>query len=200
MLEQLFGSKTRIKILRLFFRNQEKAFFVREISREIGVQINAVRRELELLLALDIISKADMKSKDKDKENEIGEKLRRYYKINLDCIIYNEMQALILKENVIGEQELINNLKEKAGKIDLLVLTGKFTGIENINTDLLLVGDIKTRNIKKIIEEYEKKLGFQIKYTIMNREEFIERRYVMDKFIYSVFEVENVIVINELAV
>lgn len=200
MLEQLFGSKTRIKILRLFFRNSTKSYFVRELSREIGVQINAVRRELELLLSLKIIIELEKEDSKDNKEKEIGEKLRKYYKINTDSIIFDELKELLLKENVMGEQELINNLKLKAGKIDLLVLTGRFTGTDKVETDLLLVGDVKLRNITKTIEEYEKKLGFAIRYTIMSKAEFIDRRYVMDKFIYSIFEVENVIVINDLGI
>lgn len=199
MLEQLFGSKTRIKILRLFFRNKDKTFFVREISRQISIQINAVRRELELLSSLKIIKEVE-NSSNEEKENEIGEKLRKYYCLNTESIIFEELKELLLKENVMGEQELVSNLKSKAGKIDLLVLTGRFTGVEKIETDLLLVGDVKLRNVKKIIEEYEKKLGFEIRYTVMNKNEFIDRRYVMDKFIYSIFEVENVIIINDLGI
>jgi Fe2+ or Zn2+ uptake regulation protein len=199
MLEQLFGSKTRIKILRLFFRNKDKTFFVREISRQISIQINAVRRELELLSSLKIIKEVE-NSSNEEKENEIGEKLRKYYCLNTESIIFEELKELLLKENVMGEQELVSNLKSKAGKIDLLVLTGRFTGVEKIETDLLLVGDVKLRNVKKIIEEYEKKLGFEIRYTVMNKNEFIDRRYVMDKFIYSIFEVENVIIVNDLGI
>lgn len=199
MLEQLFGSKTRIKILRLFFRNKDKTFFVREISRQISIQINAVRRELELLSSLKIIKEVE-NSSNEEKENEIGEKLRKYYCLNTESVIFEELKELLLKENVMGEQELVTNLKSKAGKIDLLVLTGRFTGVEKIETDLLLVGDVKLRNVKKIIEEYEKKLGFEIRYTVMSKNEFIDRRYVMDKFIYSIFEVENVIIINDLGI
>ncbi|MFA5211191.1 MAG: hypothetical protein WC414_01645 [Patescibacteria group bacterium] len=198
MLEQLFGSKTRIKILRLFFRNPERSFFVRELSREVSTQINAVRRELELLSTLNIISETEKKGDEQEKEMEIGEKLRKYYKLNQDCIIFEELRALLLKENIMGEQELIDSLKKNAGKIDLLVLTGKFTDSEKVNTDLLIVGDIKLRNVKKIIEDYEQKMGFEVRYTFMNKSEFIDRKYVMDKFIYSIFEAENVIVINEM--
>ena len=45
-MEQLFGSKTRVKLLQLFFRNPNRAFYVREITRKIDEQINSVRREL----------------------------------------------------------------------------------------------------------------------------------------------------------
>ena len=45
-LEKLFGSKTRTKLLSLFFGNPERSFYVREMTRVIEEQINSVRREL----------------------------------------------------------------------------------------------------------------------------------------------------------
>src|SRR5580698_5882771 len=56
MIEQLFGSKTRVKLLQLFFSNPNRSFYVREITRKIDEQINSVRRELANLLSIGIIS------------------------------------------------------------------------------------------------------------------------------------------------
>src|SRR5438067_8936356 len=55
MVEQLFGSKTRVKLLQLFYSNPNRAFYVREITRKIDEQINSVRRELANLLNTGII-------------------------------------------------------------------------------------------------------------------------------------------------
>ena len=54
-IEKLFGSKTRAKLLRLFFENPEKSFYVREMTRVIDEQINSVRRELLNLESIGII-------------------------------------------------------------------------------------------------------------------------------------------------
>ncbi|MBO7664277.1 hypothetical protein J6S46_00220, partial [Candidatus Saccharibacteria bacterium] len=53
--EKLFGSKTRAKLLRLFFENPGKSFYVREMTRVIEEQINSVRRELLNLESIGII-------------------------------------------------------------------------------------------------------------------------------------------------
>src|ERR1700743_3199076 len=55
MVDQLFGSKTRVKLLRLFYGNPNRSFYVREITRKIDEQINSVRRELANLLNIGII-------------------------------------------------------------------------------------------------------------------------------------------------
>src|SRR6476469_7383755 len=56
MIEQLFGSKTRVKLLQLFYSNPNRAFYVREITRKIDEQINSVRRELSNLLSIGLIT------------------------------------------------------------------------------------------------------------------------------------------------
>ena len=55
MLDQLFGSKTRVTLLRLFFDNPDQAYYVRELTRLVGAQINSVRRELDNLSYLGIV-------------------------------------------------------------------------------------------------------------------------------------------------
>jgi len=202
MLEQLFGSKTRLKILRVFFREANKSFFVREISRQIGSQINAVRRELELLLRLDIIEEKEKTPKQQEalSSGKAGATLRKYYQINPESIIYSEMHALLLKDKIIGQKEFIKELEHKTGDVKLLVMSGKFTGAENAPTDLLIVGNIKPRTLSRLIEMYEKDLGFDIRYTIMNEDEFVDRRYVMDKFLYALFEADHLKVVNKLGI
>src|SRR3990167_5390404 len=56
MIDALFGSKTRIKLLHLFLNNPGKSFYVREITRLIDEQINSVRRELANMLSIGIIT------------------------------------------------------------------------------------------------------------------------------------------------
>lgn len=199
MLEQLFGSKTRLKLLRLFFRDPSESFFVREISRQIDTQINAVRRELELLLKFDIIQEKEEKKKKSD-ATKAGALLRKYYQLNSQSIIYSELQALLLKDKIIGQKEFMKDLEDKTGDIKLLVLSGEFTGATDAPTDLLIVGEIKPRTLIKLVEQYEKDLGFNIRFTTMSLDEFQDRRYVMDKFIYGIFEAEHLKVVNKLGV
>ena len=196
MLEQLFGSKPRFNLLRFLFHNSDDSFFVRELSRALNSQVNAVRREINLLKKLDILIEEDKK----DNGAEHGASLRKYYSLNKDALIYPELEALILKADVLVEKELIDTIKNKGGDIKLLLMTGAFTKDTTVSVDILLVGDIKERNIAKIITDYEKKMGREVKYTIMNEKEFRERRHIMDKFIFSIFEAKHEKIINEMGI
>ena len=55
MLDRLIGSKTRVRLLQLFLANPKQPFFVRELTRKISAQINAVRNELKTLESLSIV-------------------------------------------------------------------------------------------------------------------------------------------------
>lgn len=197
MLEQLFGSKTRARLLKAFFMKPDTAFFVRELSRTIDAQINAVRRELDLLQKIGIIKIEDKPSQKTVESNaKSGASLRKYYRINPESIVYSEMHALVLKEKVLGEEQFVKDIEKKGGAITLLILTGAFTGRSDVDTDVLIVGDLKERNLAKLMDQYESEFGFEIRYTTMTTQEFVDRRYVMDKFLYSIFDGKHHKVIN----
>src|SRR6266508_4695899 len=81
MVEQLFGSKTRVKLLQLFYSNPNRSFYVREITRKIDEQINSVRRELANLLSIGIIAS--------DTTNN-----RLYYEVNQSYDYYDPLKAI----------------------------------------------------------------------------------------------------------
>ena len=74
MIEYLFGSKTRLKLLQIFYGEPEARFFVRELSRLTDTQINAIRRELSNLVATTVIRE----------DADTGEKAarRKFYSLN----------------------------------------------------------------------------------------------------------------------
>ena len=193
MLEHLFGSKTRYKLLRLFFRDLEKPLYVREMVREIETQINAVRRELALLHKLGILSILEEVPK------EAGPK-KKYFKLNKDSLLFLELQALLLKEDTMSEQTFIDTLKEKSGKPVLFLLSGCFTEDSKAETDMLLVGEINQKVVAKYISQYENEFAKQVRYTIMTEKEFSDRRHVMDKFLFGIFEAKHIKVLDELGI
>jgi predicted transcriptional regulator len=196
MLEHLFGSKTRVNLLRTLFRQPDRAFYVRELARLLEVQINAIRRELELLVQLGLVKEAA----EQEKVAEAGSQLRRYYSLDNGAILFSELQALVIKSQLLDEKELSRELLDKAGEVDLFVLTGKFTADKRSPSDILLVGKLKERVVEKLIKKYEKKFGFSIRYTVMTKKEFFERRQMMDKFLFSIFEADNIKVVDRLGI
>jgi DNA-binding transcriptional ArsR family regulator len=155
MLEHLFGSKTRLKLLRTFFRDPVKAYYVRELTRILDVQINAIRRELELLVAAGLIVATEQPG-EVEQSRDAGSSMRKYYRLNSESILYPELQALLIKGQALGEQEFVQEIRDKADQVDLLLLTGKFVNQKSAPSDLLVVGDLDEGKIVRLIAKYEK--------------------------------------------
>lgn len=195
MLEHFFGSATRVKILQIFFRSPERAFYVRELSRLIDTQLNGVRREianLEMLGLLEHVAASEAQA------TELGTERSKYYQLKTDSLLFPELKALLLKAELLEEQALIEAIKNRGGVIKLLILTGSFTGAPDSETDLLLVGECKPLVMAKLIRDYEEDLGRPIRYTIMDEKEFKDRREIGDKFIYGVFESRHITAVDQL--
>lgn len=195
MLEHLFGSKTRYRMLKMFFRDPEKIFYVRELTRALETQINAVRRELGVLLEAGLVVETTV-----GKETGIKTPKKKYYKLHSGALIYPELKALLLKDSMGSEQAFLQKLKDRGGDLKFMLITGMLTGVKGAPTDLFLVGTIKERVLAKLVESYEKEFGKELRYTFMTPEEFHERRHVMDKFVFDLFEYDHVKVVNELGI
>lgn len=199
MLEHLFGSKTRVKLLRLFFRHPEKSFYVREITRMLETQINAVRREIESLEKSGVLLALE-KAENPDTAAAPSSTLRKYYRVNPQGVFYLELSSLLSKETLANEQEFINDLKKENPGITLFLLSGYFTGDKRAPTDILLVGKIHENKVEKAIREFEKNFGHELRYTFMTDQEFHDRRHIMDKFLFDLFETNHHKVVNTLGV
>jgi hypothetical protein len=197
MIEHLFGSNTRFRLLRFFLQHPENAYFVRELTRSLDVQINAIRREINILLKIGII-KEIQKTRSELNDGKSGSTLRKYYAIDPTCVYFSELTAMFIKDQTVDEQEFLKEVQQFAGIVDLFLLTGRFTNDFDSTSDMLLVGNIKPRVLEKLIKKHEKDYGFEIRYTIMSKEEYIERKYVMDKFLFSLFEGKHVVIIDNI--
>lgn len=193
MLEHIFGSKTRVKLLSLFLKNPDKSFFVRELTRKLDLQINSIRRELTNLDKIGII-----KINRKIIDNSGGGKVKKYYQINKDFILYHELKVLFVKSQFLIRQGFLNKLTQ-LGKIDFLVLAGIFVGERMpLKTDILIVGRINRQNLTKLIKKFESDFGHEINYTIMSLDEFEYRKNITDKFLYDILDGKNIVVVDKI--
>jgi hypothetical protein len=201
MIEQLFGSKTRVKLLQLFYSNPNRSFYVREITRKIDEQINSVRRELANLLSIGIISS--------DNTNN-----RLYYEVNQDYEYYAPLKAIFgggavveggeapaTKKTGSSDQSAVPNAerdKIKAlGNVDVALYTGQFTRDETSGIDVLIVGDINQHALAKFMTELEAQEGKEIRYTVMSAQEFNYRRQIKDRFISTVLGSKKQVLIDK---
>lgn len=195
MLEKIFGSRTRVKLLKLFLTHPNELFFVRELARKTEEEINSIRRELSNLEEIGLIvtedkTKLDMQTDKKEK--------KKYYLVNMDFVLYEEFKNLILKSRLLLEKSLAKEIN-KVGKVKFLVLSGIFVDDRHAKTDLLIVGRIDRKKLESMVKKMEKNFEQEIRYTVMDESEFGYRNQVTDKFLFEVLEGRKIVIIDELS-
>ena len=202
MLDQLFGSKTRVALLKLFFENQERPYFVRELTREIGAQINSVRRELENLVNLGILRILEDPPEMAVKEwEEVPKGLNRkkFYQLSKQFVLHEELSSLFAKSHLMLEKDLMDNLS-KIDNAYLIVITGFFTLAPDSTTDILIVGNVNKKELAEVIGGYEKKLKREINYTVLPLKEFEYRREITDKFLYDILVNKRIVLVDKIGI
>lgn len=186
-LDKLFGSKTRAKLLALFFDNPEKSYYVREITRVIEEQINSVRRELNNLSSLGLV-------KTENYENKV------YYSANMKHPFARPMTEIFARSSsAASTAEGRTSTKQTASVweeyvrpvanlISGLIVTNRIPGQDGL--DLLIIGDDRTHKLTKWAEVVEKRQGKPLNYAIMSRDDYLYRKSVRDKFLGEVFALQ----------
>ena len=198
MLEKLFGSKARVKILKLFLLHPTEKFYIRQLARDLKLQLNSVRRELENLENFGILTsiiKDDEVSE--PKKGAAGGQEKKYFRANPDFVLFDEIKALMVKAQILYEKDFVRKL-QGMGKVKLLVLTGLFVNNPNTLIDILLVGKINKVKLIKLIKELEIELGKEINFTVFEPKEFRYRRDITDIFLYGILEGRKMVIIDEV--
>lgn len=174
ILLSLFTSRVRLKILQLFLPNSSEMYYVRQVTRLLGEEVNAVRRELERLKKIGLLS-----------TEKRGNRL--YYRVREDFLFYPELLSLVGKTTNLGAKILRN--REKLGRIEFAALSREFVrGREpsDKDVDLLVVGQVNLKRLQAIVRETEEEHAHEINYTVLTRDELNFRKRRNDAFIRDV--------------
>lgn len=195
MVEQLFGSKTRVKLLQLFYANPNRSFYVREITRKIDEQINSVRRELANLLNIGIITSDNSNNK-------------LYYEVNQKYEFYQPLRTIFGgtvtpgkatvtpapdTATIAGAEQTFKPLAH----VDLVLFTGQLTRDDRSGIDVLLVGSVGQAQAAKYIAELEAQESKELRYVILTEDEFEYRQKIKDRFLSLVLESKSQILVDK---
>lgn len=170
MLKELLISEVRVNLLKFLIKNFENEFHVRALVRELGVEINAVRRELEKLTKLNILTK-----------NPWGNKI--FYKINSMNPYFYDIVNFVYREEGLSNK-LIKSL-ESLGEIKYIALSKEFCmgrKSSGIDLDLLVIGNPHQTALDNLISNYEKE-DREVNYSVISEEDFLSRKRKADSFV-----------------
>ena len=184
MLQHIIPSKARRKILEFFFHHPGENYYLRRVVREVNEEVNAVKRELDILTEEKLLLR----------ERRLN---KVYFALNKSYKLYDEFMRIFTKTSPLAM--VIHNNLSKIGKIKFVALSTKFPKNLIIKDDeiyLLLVGVIVVVEIETIIKEAEKFFGRPINYSAMTEDEFIFRKRNNDPFIWRFLKQPKIMLVG----
>ena len=197
----LFGSKTRVKLLRHFLKDPGQKYYVRELTRLLSDHINAIRHELSNLETASLVTKKKSQGK-------------LYYRMDQSAQGVNELKLLFTERpkvepvepmaaasveprQMYGVRPAVPSSAPDLGDVKLLVQNGKFVSSKEAPADLLLVGDIDDDLFAEYLKGLEKKHG-EVRYAVMTETEYAYRSQLFDRFLTLMMGEPKKVIVNNL--
>jgi len=174
-LKHILVSQTRLKLINILFYKPKEIYYVRQLVRLTGEEINSVRRELENLKKSSLIQ-----------SEWRGNRL--YYSADIQSPLFLDLLLIANQSSGLGLK--LQNKNETLGTIKMVFYSYKFAIGNKKNPDdidLVIVGDVSLREIENFIKQEEEIRGHEINYMVMGKGEFLLRRQKRDQFIVDFF-------------
>lgn len=138
------------------------------------------------------------------KKKAAARKLREYWTLNPNFEFFNELRNLILKSSP-AERETMTRRVSNLGRVRLAIISGIFLNDPDdahqyeSPADLFIVGDdINRAKLRNFLASLEAEVGAEIKFTLMDKEEFDYRYSMFDRFVRVLMEGPHEKIINKV--
>lgn len=185
LLENIIPSKVRRKILQLFYHHPDNTYYLREVVRQVNEEVNAVKRELDILYDAKVLSR-------ERRTNKV------FYELNRNYLLYDEFLRIFTKTSILSEQ-VISNIS-RLGKVKYIAVSSKYSRKIPLKDDeiyVLFVGIIVVPEVETIMNEARKEFGWDINYTVMSEEELKFRKKNNDPFIWKFLKQPKVMLVGQ---
>jgi hypothetical protein len=186
VLQKLFGSLARVKLLRLFLFNPKQSFSLAEAIERSQIKGKEARRELELFSKIKLIKRARKAAR-----------LMPRYVLNDGFEYVQPLRELLL--NAPAQGDTILKRMQGVGGLKLLILSGVFVGEWNGSLDLLVVGErISERKLRQRVRRLESDLGKELRYASLNTQDFQYRLNMNDHLLRDMLDYPHRIMLDKL--
>jgi predicted nucleotidyltransferase len=185
MLEALFSSRVRVRLLTVFLLNPDSHFHARVLAQMVGAQYSAVWKELKNLEQAGLLC------------SESSPRFKAYY-VNTRFSILPELRSIILKTAGVGDR--IRRELEGIGQTEAVFVYGSFAvgdADSQSDIDLMLIGKIDLTQLAPIIARLEKDLGRAVNYTAFTPDEWGKKQDKREPFVENVLNGPKVMLIGD---
>ncbi|HMK55344.1 MAG TPA: winged helix-turn-helix domain-containing protein [Dissulfurispiraceae bacterium] len=160
MLKSLFSSSIRADVLSLLLNSPDERFYVREIAKLLRKNPSGVKRELDKLQEMGIVTSEKVAN-------------LKYFQADKNSPLYSELKELIAKS-----QGLPGAMKSllRANEVKLAFIYGPYAaGEEAATVDLIVIGP-STPALLIGLRDIEKKFGKRINCTVIEEADYKQKK------------------------
>ena len=178
----ILKSKTRSSILKTFFNDPEKEYYLRQLEELTGYSVGNIRREMLRLEADGIFQSRD-----------VGK--TKSYRLNKNYPLYNEIKSIVRK--TIGMEHALKEVLQKCKGVDFAFIYGSYAEAREhslSDIDIILIGSTRPRQIKSVLFEYQTDVGREINSIVYTKIEFLKKLNEKNHFVSSITKAKKIFI------
>ena len=201
ILEKLFGSPARVKILKLFLFNEGEDFENIDVVKRTRTQASSVRVETLMMEKIGLIKRRTFYTeveRGSGKNKKIVKKKVRGWTLNNKFKYLASLRSFLLTATPMGQNQIIKKLNT-AGRPKLVVILGAFIQDWDSDIDLLIVGDgMSEGKLEYAVRGIESEIGRELRFALFSTQDFNYRMNIYDKLLRDVFDYPHQTILNRL--
>lgn len=186
MLQALFTSQARIRLLSILLLGQGERWYLRKLASEARVSVGNADRELRSLAAAGIVLR------------EISGR-QVYYRIDENCPIIPELRSMFTK--TVGVADALRSaLAQLRDRICAAFVYGSFAKdsiTPQSDVDLMVVGDVSFLEVVSAACTAQDRIGREVNPTVYPAREFRDRIVRGEHFIAAIMSEPKVFIIGD---
>jgi uncharacterized protein len=184
ILENLFSSRVRARVLSAFFMSPGEGFYALSLAQRLDEHYNAVWKELVRLEKIGLLSSQSMGN-------------AKVYHINPNCAIVPDLRSIVLKTEGVGQAIRLQLAGKEA--IKAAFIYGSYATAEadvQSDLDLMIIGKVDLLQFAGLVSRLERELNRPINYVIFDQEEWRAKVENNDPYVLNVKQAAKIFLIG----
>lgn len=190
ILEKIFGSSVKARLMRAFVYNPRTVFDIDTVSRQIKSKPPIVKKEMKLLRDINLVH-------NRVTTNKKGRKVMGFV-LNQNFVHLEALRDFLLKVSPLSGDMLAKKLGGEV-KAKLVVVSGIFLNDSDARADMLIVSDRPDeKKFQKVLSDISSEFGREVSFALLSSEDFTYRMSMGDRLVRDIFDFPHKVILNKI--